>query len=238
MLKNSIEGNVPVNVPDTNVATTLGVLPEKENTNNNIMDPMFLYNQVDSLNVAPLQLSEKDESTQSRGSFVYTVNENETASREFRSTITSNSCTRSNQSNITSTLSSEKMNFEVVINKNNPKLVLSNQMRNLKGIKENQVENMVTFDMDTNLLLLGLLVVREPNVDSIIKNEQGVYDLKTDKYKGFKTNTVNFAPPANHHLVQHTNYSKEFINKAYMNEGRYSITENNKINIVLFRLIH
>ena len=239
--KNSTEVNVQDKIPDINVGATSIVFSEKTN-NETITDPIqpdkLAKNQVSSPNVAPLQHSEKEGSTQSRGSFVYSINEDEVASRELRSTITSNSCTKSNQSNITSTLSPTKMNFEVVLNQHNTKLKLSTHMRNLKGIKDNQVEDIVSFDMDTNLLLLGLLVVREPNVDSIIKNVQGVSDLKGDKYKCFRTNAVNFAPPANHHLVQHTNYSKEFIHKVYMDEGRYSITENNKIHIVLFRLLN
>ena len=121
-------------------------------------------------------------------------------------------------------------------------LVVPESIRNLKGAKENKPyknkkANIVSFDMDTNLFLLGLFIVREQNLDSMIENLGGISATDAeDKGDMLKRNAVFFGPPANHHCVKHSSFTNEFIKTTYKGEGSFSITENNKINVIFYQI--
>lgn len=93
--------------------------------------------------------------------------------------------------------------------------------------------NLMSVDVDTSLAIVGLLIKREKNLNDILKNITTDWEKQDSRQI---CNPVYFGPSVNHHTVQHAGLQKEFLDKVYDNIGEYSITDNNKIQVLLFEL--
>ena len=130
-------------------------------------------------------------------------------------------------------------------NKNTNGLLInaSVNIRNMKGATHGEVLetesncHIVSFDLDTNLFLLGLFVIREDNIEDMIDLKKEIISHEKVLEDGeIICNPVYFGPNANHHRIQHQSYDKNFIKKVYKGQGDFSITENNKIHVVLYHI--
>ena len=108
------------------------------------------------------------------------------------------------------------------------------KLRNIK-LTEELSKASLSIDLDSSLFILGLLVIREKNIDDMIVGEILADDKKLEKEKVIK-NPVYFGPQVNHHNVQHYSLSADFLNTAYSNSGKHSITDNNKVQVALYSI--
>ena len=95
--------------------------------------------------------------------------------------------------------------------------------------------DLISVDLDTCLFQLGLFILREENIDDMIKDVD-LPDEKTLEEMNLKRNPVYFGPPVNHHTIQHLSLQTDFLNTAYDKSGEHSITDNNKIQVALYSL--